>query len=99
MATIPPARTVRAPVNPPLNRFIPPRQPWAGRPAMRTGTGIFLITTGAVLLFALRGGSPHWLNLHTVGVIFILAGTVGLLLPRLTRARPGPARMRRWVQP
>jgi hypothetical protein len=99
MATIPPARPVRAPVNPPLNRFIPPRQPWAGRPAMRTGTGIFLITTGAVLLFALRGGSPHWLNLHIVGVIFILAGTVGLLLPRLARARPGPARLRRWVQP
>ncbi len=33
------------------------------RPAMRTGTGIFLITV-AVLLSALRAGSPHWLNLH-----------------------------------
>jgi hypothetical protein len=99
MATIPPARPVRAPVNPPLNRFIPPRQPWAGKPAMRTGTGIFLITTGAVLLFALRSGSPHWLNLHIVGVIFILAGTVGLLLPRLARARPGRDRLRRWVRP
>ncbi len=30
---------------------------------MRTGTGIFLITV-AVLLSALRAGSPHWLNLH-----------------------------------
>ena len=99
MATIPPARPVRAPVNPPLNRFIPPRQPWAGRPAMRTGTGIFLITTGAVLLFALRSASPHWLNLHIVGVIFILAGTIGLLLPRLARARPGPDRLRRWARP
>ncbi len=66
---------------------------------MRTGTGIFLITTGAILLFALRGGSPHWLNLHTVGVIFILAGAVGLLLPRLARTRPRRDRLRRWVQP
>ena len=66
---------------------------------MRTGTGIFLITTGAILLFALRGGSPHWLNLHSVGVIFILAGAVGLLLPRLARARPGRDRLRRWVRP
>ena len=55
---------------------------------MRTGTGIFLLTAGAILLFALRSGSPHWLNLQIVGVILILAGGLGLLLPRLARSRP-----------
>jgi hypothetical protein len=82
-----------------VNKFIVPRQPPAARPAMRTGTGIFLITTGAVLLFALRAGSVHWLNLPIVGVIFILAGGFGLLLPRLAHARSRPDRLRRWVQP
>jgi hypothetical protein len=64
---------------------------------MTTGTGIFLITFGAILLFALSGGSPHWLNLHIVGVILILSGTFGLLLPWL--ARTPRDRFRRWVVP
>ncbi len=44
----------------------PGQQPQADErgPAMRTGTGIFPVTAGAVLLFALRAGSPHWLNLY-----------------------------------
>jgi hypothetical protein len=85
-----------------VNRFIvprPPGQPPGGRPAMRTGTGIFLIATGAILLFALSAGSPHWLNLQVVGVILILAGAAGLLLPRLARGRPARDRLRRWVRP
>ena len=89
-------------MNAPVNKFIvprPPGQPPRGRPAMRTGTGIFLITTGAILLFALTARSPHWLNLHIVGAIFILAGAAGLLLPRLARARPHRDRLRRWVRP
>ncbi len=79
----------------------PGQQPQAGepRPAMRTGTGIFLITAGAVLLFALPAGSPHWLNLHVVGVILILAGALGLLLPRLARAPLHPGRLRRRARP
>ena len=88
-------------MNAPVNRFIvprPPRPPAGARPPMRTGTGIFLITTGAIMLFALTSGSLHWLNLHIVGVIFILAGTAGLLLPRLA-ARPHRDRLRRWVRP
>jgi hypothetical protein len=64
---------------------------------MTTGTGMFLITLGAILLFALSGGSPHWLNLHIVGVILILSGTSGLLLPWL--ARTPRDRIRRWVVP
>jgi hypothetical protein len=88
-----------------MNRIIAPGQPGdqggqpppAGRPAMRTGTGIFLLTAGAILLFALRSGSPHWLNLQIVGVILILAGGLGLLLPRLARSRRDW--LRRWVRP
>jgi hypothetical protein len=64
---------------------------------MGTGTGIFLITAGAVLRFALPAGSPHGLNVHIVGVILILAGGLGLLLPRVARAAPRD-RLRRWVR-
>ena len=63
---------------------------------MGTGAGIFLITTGAILRFALPGGSPHGLNVHMVGVVLILAGGLGLLLPRIARAVPRD-RLRRWV--
>jgi hypothetical protein len=88
-----------------MNRIIAPGQPGderdqpppARRPAMRTGTGIFLLTAGAILLFALRSGSPHWLNLQVVGVILILAGGLGLLLPRLARSRRDW--LQRWVRP
>jgi hypothetical protein len=73
--------------------------PPAARPAMRTGTGIFLLTAGAIQLFALRSGSPHWLNLQIVGVILILAGGLGLLLPRLARSRRNGGWLRRWVRP
>jgi hypothetical protein len=46
-----------------------------------------------------RGGSPHWLNVHVVGVILILAGLLGLLLPRLAGGPLKPDRLRRWVRP
>jgi hypothetical protein len=89
-----------------MNRLIVPGQPGdergqppPGRPGMRTGTGIFLVTVGAILLFALRSGSPHWLNLHVVGGILILAGALGLLLPRLARSRRDGDWLRRWVRP
>jgi hypothetical protein len=77
-----------------------PGEPAAGaRRGMRTGTGIFLITAGAVLRFALAAGSPHGLNLHIAGVILILAGLLGLLLPPLARGPLKPDRLRRWVRP
>jgi hypothetical protein len=90
-----------------MNRIIAPGQPGdqrgqpppARRPPMRTGTGIFLLTAGAILLFALRSGSPHWLNLQVVGVILILAGGLGLTLPRLARSRRDGGWLRRWVRP
>jgi hypothetical protein len=72
--------------------------PDGGRRAMSTGAGIFLITVGAILLFALTAdASPRWINLHTVGLILILAGVLGLTLPRLSRS-PGSS-FRRWVVP
>jgi len=68
------------------------------RRVISAGTGILLIAIGTVLRFALTVDSPHVLNLHTVGVILILAGVVGLVLPGsrlaadpLDQPRPGPA--------
>jgi hypothetical protein len=52
---------------------------------MNTGAGITLIAVGAILLFALAGGSPHGLNVHVVGVVLILAGILTLLLSLLVR--------------
>ena len=105
----PPSSHATRPAQSPMNRIIAPGQPGdqrgqlppaaAARPAMRTGTGIFLITIGAILLFALRSGSPHWLNLQIVGVIMILVGGLGLVLPRLARSRPQGDWLRRWVRP
>jgi len=54
--------------------------------AMSIGVGVFLITAGAILRFALPAGSPLGLNVHMLGVILILAGGLGLLLPRIARA-------------
>jgi hypothetical protein len=65
---------------------------------MSTSGGIFLVTVGAILRFALAPGSPHGVNLHVVGVILMLAGVVGLLLPRVA-ARGPRDRLRRWVRP
>jgi hypothetical protein len=88
---------------PPVNSFTGRGQPGQPRPdrrrAMGTRTGILLITTGAVLRFALAAGSPHGLNLHAAGVILMLAGLLGLLLPPLARGPLKPDRLRRWVRP
>ena len=57
-------------------------RPLAGRSrAMRTSVGIFLIAAGAILRFAITTGSPHGLNVHIVGIILILAGVLGMLMP------------------
>jgi hypothetical protein len=61
---------------------------------MSTSMGILIIAVGAILRFALKGGSPHGLNVHVVGVILILAGVLGLLLPGSARARVS----RRWLR-
>jgi hypothetical protein len=60
----------------------------AGRRVMSTGATITVIAVGAILRFALAGGSPHGLNVHVVGVVLILAGVLGLLLSLLAKASP-----------
>jgi hypothetical protein len=65
---------------------------------MGTGSGLFLIAVGAILLFAVPAGSLFGLNLHVVGVIVAITGFLGLLLPGATGG-PRPDRLRRWVNP
>ena len=72
------------------------RLPAAGRRVMSTRVGITLIAVGAILRFALAGGSPHGLNVHVVGVVLIVAGVLELLLSLLMQA--GPRRMRSLVR-
>jgi hypothetical protein len=69
-----------------MTRVLTPGQPGkqgrAGR-AISVTAATVLIAVWAILLLALRAGSPHWLNLHIVGIILVLAGIVGLAVPRL----------------
>lgn len=65
---------------------------------MGTGTGLCLIAVGAALLFAVSAGSLFGLNLRVVGVIVIVAGVLGLLLPAAMQG-PRQDRLRRWVNP
>src|ERR1700683_3006760 len=78
----------------PAARVTPPRpspssrsSPRKGRRVMRIPAGITLIVLGAILTFALKGGHIGRLDLHAVGVILMLAGIVGMLLPMLIRNR------------
>jgi len=52
---------------------------------MSYGVCLTLIVIGAVLRFALTARSPHGVNVHVIGVILILAGLLGLILPFLAR--------------
>src|ERR1700722_3254428 len=54
---------------------------------MSIAAGITLIVLGAILTFALKGGHIGNLDLHAVGVILMLAGVIGILLPMLIRNR------------
>ena len=49
---------------------------------MTLGTSLFLIAVGAILRFAVSV-STHGFNLHTVGVILIAVGVLGLLISLL----------------
>jgi sulfite exporter TauE/SafE len=60
------------------------------------GTSVVLLAAGAILRFAVSV-STHGFNLHTIGVILMIAGGVGLVLSFLwlgvwsdhTRRTPG----------
>ena len=49
---------------------------------MALGTSLLLIAVGAVLRFAVNV-STHGLNIHTVGVILMIVGGVGLIISLL----------------
>jgi hypothetical protein len=50
---------------------------------MALGTSLFLIALGAILRFAVTV-SAHGFNIHTVGVILIVVGIVGLVISLLS---------------
>jgi hypothetical protein len=54
---------------------------------MSIAAGIALIVLGAILTFAVKGGHIGDLDLHAVGVILMLAGVIGIVLPMLIRNR------------
>ncbi|GGU92459.1 hypothetical protein GCM10010182_04660 [Actinomadura cremea] len=59
---------------------------------MPVAGGITLLTTGAILVFAVTG-SVRGIDLHAVGAILMAAGAVLLLLtPLVTRRRQSPDR-------
>jgi hypothetical protein len=72
---------------------------------MGLGTSIFLIAVGAILRFAVSV-STHGFNVHTVGVILMIVGIVGLVISLFylvawtdrTRGGPGVTRRDRVVR-
>lgn len=46
---------------------------------MALGTSLFLIAVGAILRFAVSV-STHGVNLHTVGVVLMVVGGIGLII-------------------
>jgi hypothetical protein len=60
---------------------------------------LFLIAVGAILWFAVTKGSLLGLNLNVVGVIVLLIGVVGLLLPMMTGGSGNSRRLSPWLRP
>ena len=46
---------------------------------MRIGGALFLIAVGAILTFAVQVNDSHGVNLHTIGVILLIVGAIGLI--------------------
>jgi hypothetical protein len=70
-----------------------PGQPMGGR-MMSTGTCIALIALGAILRYAVTTTRTHGINVHSVGLIVLLAGVLGLLLSLLVWSPLNPNRRR-----
>jgi asparagine N-glycosylation enzyme membrane subunit Stt3 len=61
---------------------------------MTIGSSLFLIALGAILRYAITKSTWHAINIHTVGLILIVVGVIGLILGLylyLVRGRRGPA--------
>jgi predicted membrane channel-forming protein YqfA (hemolysin III family) len=63
---------------------------------MSIGVSIFLLVVGAILTFAVEVTASGF-NIHTVGIILMLAGVLGLLLSLLFWSSFSPWSRRRTV--
>jgi hypothetical protein len=72
-----------------ITRLIPisPSSPRKGDASCPSQSLFALIVFGAIFTFALKGGHIGELDLHAVGVILMLAGVAGILLPTVIRNR------------
>jgi hypothetical protein len=47
---------------------------------MTIGSSLFLIAAGAILRYAITKSTWHAINIHTIGLILMIVGVVGLVL-------------------
>jgi hypothetical protein len=47
---------------------------------MTIGSSLFLIAVGAILRYAITRETWHAINIHTIGLILMIVGVVGLIL-------------------
>ena len=47
---------------------------------MTIGSSLFLIAVGAILRYAINQSTWHAINIHTVGLILMIVGVIGLVL-------------------
>ena len=81
-----------------LGRPGPPGRGSAQRRALSNGTALFLIAVGAILWLAVSGTAIPGVNVNIVGVILLLVGLVGLLLPMAAGPRALGA-LSPWLRP
>ncbi|HEY2553398.1 MAG TPA: hypothetical protein VGI64_22770 [Streptosporangiaceae bacterium] len=61
---------------------------------MTIGAGLFLIAVGAILRFGISTVSTHGFSVHTIGVILMAVGVLGVLLWLVVWAPWGTRRRR-----
>ncbi len=44
------------------------------------GTSLFLLAVGAILTYAVGVANPSGINIHTVGIILMVIGALGILI-------------------
>ena len=66
---------------------------------MSTGTALTLIAVGAILWLAVSGSAIPGVNVNIVGVILLLVGLVGLLLPMAVGGSGNFRPLSPWLRP
>ena len=66
---------------------------------MSTGTALTLIAAGAILWLAVSGSAIPGVNVNIVGVILLLVGLVGLLLPVAAGGSRSAGPLSSWLRP